>query len=164
MVAIHHVGGQQLSFHRVMARQDPNKGGNPDRTETEWLVLGLGRGQGYGVTLNLIIPLTNHNPNPRHNHSVSVLSWFLIPSSHYQFRSHEQICQENQSTKNGRLKRRRGSCLVIEQYRYYLAPIRTRLQFAKLIDKCVNHKLSHNADGRYQLGKLSSGPDKHQRF
>ena len=40
----------------VVARWDPNKGGNRERTdstETEWLVLG-------GLTLNLAINLTNH--------------------------------------------------------------------------------------------------------
>ena len=40
----------------VVTRWDPNKSGNHERTETEWLVLGLG----LEFTLTLTITLTNH--------------------------------------------------------------------------------------------------------
>ena len=44
-----------------MSRWDPSKGGNREKTETEWLVLGLS--WGLGLTLNLTITLTNHALN-----------------------------------------------------------------------------------------------------
>ena len=46
--------------HNLMARWDPNKGGNRERTETEWLVLGLGLGLGLGLELTLNLTITIH--------------------------------------------------------------------------------------------------------